>query len=108
MIRDFSPEHADPLSYFVPEALGHLDTMTRCLLALEQGRDDEDNAGNLFRAVHTLKGAAYVIGQTRVGDIAHRIEEEARYALATVPHVRLMTYEVEFHLKALPPLPAQG
>jgi len=66
---------SDALSYFVPEALGHLDVMSRCLLALEQGRDDEDSAGALFRAVHTLKGAAYVVGQTHVGDLAHRIED---------------------------------
>jgi len=73
--RDVRPEHADALSYFVPEAVGHLDAMSRALLALEQGRDVEDNIGSLFRAVHTLKGAAYVVGQTRVGDLAHRIED---------------------------------
>src|SRR5262249_60076295 len=66
---------SDTLAYFVPEALGHLEVVSRCLLALEQGRDVEDNAGSLYRAVHTLKGAAYVVGQTRVGDLAHRIED---------------------------------
>jgi chemosensory pili system protein ChpA (sensor histidine kinase/response regulator) len=29
----------------------------------------------LFRAVHTLKGAAYVVGCTRVGEVAHRMED---------------------------------
>src|SRR5262245_39708242 len=75
VIRDLSPEHSDAFQYFVPEALGHLEVVSRCLLALEQGRDVEDNTGSLFRAVHTLKGAAYVVGQTRVGDLAHRIED---------------------------------
>src|SRR5262249_21416611 len=75
LARDAGSEYADARSYFVPEAVGHLDVMSRCLLALEQGRDGEDNAGSLYRAVHTLKGGAYVVGQTRVGDIAHRIED---------------------------------
>jgi chemotaxis protein histidine kinase CheA/CheY-like chemotaxis protein len=74
----------DSLAYFAPEARDHLDAMSRCLLPLEQGRATEDNVASLFRAVHTLKGAAYVVGQTTVGDLAHAIED----VLATVRHDR--------------------
>ena len=36
---------------------------------------DSETVARLFRAVHTLKGAAYVVGCTRVGEIAHRMED---------------------------------
>jgi chemotaxis protein histidine kinase CheA len=83
-MRDVRPEGDDPFAYFVPEAREHLDVMSRCLLALEQGRATEDNVASLFRAVHTLKGAAYVVGHTEVGDLAHAIED----VLAAVRHDR--------------------
>jgi hypothetical protein len=31
--------------------------------------------------------------------IAHKVEETARYAISTLPNVKMMTYEVEFRLK---------
>jgi chemosensory pili system protein ChpA (sensor histidine kinase/response regulator) len=83
-MRDVRPERDDSLAYFAPEARDHLDVMSRCLLALEQGRATEDNVASLFRAVHTLKGAAYVVGHTAVGDLAHAIED----VLAAVRHDR--------------------
>ncbi len=75
MMRDPGAERDDALAYFVPEAADHLDIVSRCLLALEQGRGSEDDVGTLFRAIHTLKGAAYVVGQMGVGELAHRIED---------------------------------
>jgi chemosensory pili system protein ChpA (sensor histidine kinase/response regulator) len=72
----FFAEQAESVPYFAPEAAEHLDVMTRSLLALEQpdSRPQEEVA-SLFRAVHTLKGAAYTVGCAPVGDIAHRIED---------------------------------
>jgi len=72
--RDAHPDRHHALADFVPEARDHLDAMSRCLLALEQGRATEDTVPSLFRAVHTLKGAAYVVGQTAVGDLAYGVE----------------------------------
>ena len=71
--------------YFRIEASEHLDTIATALLALEQrGRSDEELA-TLFRAVHTLKGAAYVIGSSKLGDRAHQFEE----VLAAVRETRI-------------------
>ena len=64
----------DVVSYFVPEATEHLEGVTATLGALERG-GDADTLARLFRAVHTLKGAAYVVGCTRVGEVAHRMED---------------------------------
>jgi chemosensory pili system protein ChpA (sensor histidine kinase/response regulator) len=68
-------ENEDILAYFAPEAAEHLETMTRALLALERSGRDEEELQSLFRAVHTLKGAAYTVGVTPVGDLAHRLED---------------------------------
>jgi len=65
---------ADILDYFAAEAAEHLETMTRSLLALEQAPNDVEVAA-LFRAIHTLKGAALTVGCAPVGELAHRIED---------------------------------
>ena len=73
----FFAEHAESVPYFAPEAAEHLDVMSRSLLALEQstGAAQEEEVATLFRAVHTLKGAAYTVGCAPVGDVAHRLED---------------------------------
>ncbi|HUF91543.1 MAG TPA: response regulator [Candidatus Limnocylindria bacterium] len=73
-LQAFFTDNADVLSYFAPEASEHLDAMGTALLALQSG-GDADDIDMLFRAVHTLKGAAYVVGCRRVGEVAHRIED---------------------------------
>src|SRR5215813_2013563 len=70
----FFASNADVATYFIPEATEHLDSVTATLGALEHG-GDADTLARLFRAVHTLKGAAYVVGCTRVGEVAHRMED---------------------------------
>jgi len=75
-LERFFTEHAESVPYFAPEAAEHLEVMTRSLLALEQRAESpQEEIGSLFRAVHTLKGAAYTVGCSPVGDVAHRIED---------------------------------
>jgi chemosensory pili system protein ChpA (sensor histidine kinase/response regulator) len=75
-LERFFAEHAESVPYFAPEAAEHLDVMTRSLLALEQSASPaQEEVASLFRAVHTLKGAAYTVGCAPVGDVAHRIED---------------------------------
>ena len=71
----FYAENADVLEYFGPEATEHLDTIGTALLALEGGADATAEVGTLFRAFHTLKGAAYTVGCRVIGDFAHRVED---------------------------------
>lgn len=73
-LAEFFASNADIASYFLPEATEHLEAMTTALLALERGGGDEDLA-RLFRSMHTIKGAAYVVGCVRVGELAHRAED---------------------------------
>jgi chemosensory pili system protein ChpA (sensor histidine kinase/response regulator) len=74
-LAGFFVENEDVLEYFGPEAAEHLDTITHSLLAIEGGADRETEAGTLFRAFHTLKGAAFTVGCRTIGDFAHRVED---------------------------------
>ena len=65
----------DRLSYFAPEAAEHLDAMTAAIMTLERDGTAADSVRELFRAVHTLKGAANVVGCRPVGELAHALED---------------------------------
>src|SRR5262245_36017206 len=71
----FFASQSDVLEYFVPEAVEHLESMAQSLVALEGNGATADEIASLFRAVHTLKGAAYTVGCEPIGDLAHRIED---------------------------------
>jgi len=71
----FFAANDDVLSYFGPEAAEHLDTMTTALLTLQRDGAGEAEIAELFRAVHTLKGAAYVVGCRPIGELAHGLED---------------------------------
>ena len=71
----FFAEQPDVLEYFVPEAVEHLESMAQSLIALEAEGATESEIAALFRAVHTLKGAAYTVGCGMIGDLAHRLED---------------------------------
>jgi chemosensory pili system protein ChpA (sensor histidine kinase/response regulator) len=73
-LEAFFAANAEVAAYFLPEAAEHLEGATAALAALARG-DDEEELARLFRAVHTLKGAAYVVGCVRVGEVAHRMED---------------------------------
>ena len=74
-LRRFFAEGGEVLEYFVPEAAEHLESMTTALLAIEGGARDEDTLATVFRAAHTLKGAAYTVGCAPLGDATHYIED---------------------------------
>ncbi len=71
----FFADSGEILTYFGPEAAEHLEIMTQSLLALDAGGHSEEELNRLFRSVHTLKGAAYTVGCTPIGDVAHQIED---------------------------------
>jgi chemosensory pili system protein ChpA (sensor histidine kinase/response regulator) len=67
--------NGDVLEYFIPEATEHLELMAQSLGKLEQESVGDDEVATLFRAVHTLKGAAYTVGCRVIGALAHRVED---------------------------------
>ena len=71
----FFRDSDEVLGYFGPEALEHLDAMSGALLALEREGASDNELDALFRSVHTLKGAAYVVGCNPIGELAHGLED---------------------------------
>src|SRR5262245_10575475 len=74
-LTGFYASNADVLEYFGPEAVEHLDSIAHSLLAIEGGADPRVEAAMLFRAFHTLKGAAFTVGCRAIGGLAHRVED---------------------------------
>ena len=74
-LRRFFAEGGEVLEYFLPEATEHLEAMTGALLAIEGGTRDDETLATVFRAAHTLKGAAYTVGCAPLGDATHQSED---------------------------------
>jgi two-component system, chemotaxis family, sensor kinase CheA len=56
---------------FIAESQEGLDRMERCLTDLESRPDDAELVGEIFRAVHTIKGTTGFLGFDRLEKLAH-------------------------------------
>jgi two-component system chemotaxis sensor kinase CheA len=68
----------DPYKYFRIEARELSEQLQRELLELEKGSgtvDEKDRVAKLFRYAHTLKGAARVVKQREIAELAHVLED---------------------------------
>ena len=74
--RETIVEDNELLADFVVEANEHLADIENQLLAIEEAAPDVDvNLVNeVFRAIHSIKGAAGFLGLTTVNDLAHNLE----------------------------------
>jgi two-component system chemotaxis sensor kinase CheA len=63
------------LQLFHDEANERLDRVVEILLALERGRGPADAVESLLRDIHTIKGAAGMVGLDDVRSLAHAVEE---------------------------------
>jgi chemosensory pili system protein ChpA (sensor histidine kinase/response regulator) len=66
---------AELMEVFMLEAQDHLQIIARTLSILQEQPDDRDTLQELRRSVHTLKGAAGMVGFRVVGQLAHRMED---------------------------------
>lgn len=69
-------EDNDLLADFVIEAKEHLADVENQFLAIEQGGEDVDVdlVNEVFRAIHSIKGAAGFLGLSKVNDLSHNLE----------------------------------
>ncbi len=74
-LRSFFREHQNDWEFFAPEAYEHLETLTETLQAVRDEGASSERLTELFRSTHTLKGAAYMVGLTPMGDLAHLLED---------------------------------
>jgi len=66
---------SDPYRYFRIEARELLEQLTQGLLSLDDGEGGAQAVPELFRYAHTLKGAARVVGQADIAEMAHAVED---------------------------------
>ncbi|MEY2984967.1 MAG: Chemotaxis protein cheA [Cyanobacteriota bacterium] len=63
------------LGYFIEEAQEHLATLERGILNLAVVVQDAEQINEMFRAAHSVKGGAAMLGYPSIQKIAHRLED---------------------------------
>lgn len=63
------------VGYFIEEAKEHLETIEKGILDLSSVIEDEESVNELFRAAHSIKGGAAMLGFTSIQTTAHRLED---------------------------------
>ncbi len=63
------------LGYFIEEAKEHLQTLEQGILQLATSVRDAETVNEMFRAAHSVKGGAAMLGYTSIQKTAHRLED---------------------------------
>jgi chemosensory pili system protein ChpA (sensor histidine kinase/response regulator) len=63
------------LGYFIEEAKDHLNTIEQGLLNLQGTIEDPEAVSEVFRAAHSVKGGAAMLGLGSIQRTAHRLED---------------------------------
>lgn len=63
------------LGYFIDEAKDHLNTLEHGLLSLQSTINDPEMMAELFRAAHSVKGGAAMLGLASIQHASHRLED---------------------------------
>ncbi|MEM1172185.1 MAG: response regulator [Cyanobacteria bacterium P01_H01_bin.35] len=72
------------MSYFIEEAKDHLNTIEQGLLNLQVTIEDPELLNELFRAAHSVKGGAAMLGINSIRHIAHRLEDSFKILQETL------------------------
>jgi chemotaxis protein histidine kinase CheA/CheY-like chemotaxis protein len=63
------------IGYFIEEAKDHLNTIEQGLLNLQGTIEDPEMASEIFRAAHSVKGGAAMLGLSSIQQTSHRLED---------------------------------
>jgi chemosensory pili system protein ChpA (sensor histidine kinase/response regulator) len=63
------------MEYFIEEAKDHLNTIEQGLLSLQSTIEDREMLNEVFRAAHSVKGGAAMLGLSSIQQTAHRLED---------------------------------
>jgi chemosensory pili system protein ChpA (sensor histidine kinase/response regulator) len=74
-LQGFYRQNAEFWEFFAPETLENLDQVGNALVSLQSGDESGEHLQALFRAMHTVKGAAYSVGCRPIGAFAHQLED---------------------------------
>src|SRR5512147_1881193 len=84
------------IEFFLIEAGEHLQNLNRGLLSLEKDPADTAMIDELFRAAHTLKGSAAMMGFQGISDVAHKSEDMLGMFRAGAAEIRKETLDFLF------------
>ncbi len=73
-LREYFAQNPEVWEYFAPEVLEHLESVPAAIERFDP-LNPSDTVNTVFRAMHTIKGAAYSVGCQPVGKLAHRLED---------------------------------
>jgi chemotaxis protein histidine kinase CheA/CheY-like chemotaxis protein len=76
------------MGYFIEEAKDHLNTIEQALLNLQGTLDDSELANEVFRAAHSVKGGAAMLGLTGIQQTSHQLEDYFKI-LKETPSIRV-------------------
>ncbi len=60
---------------FLMEGREHLETLEKGLVDLQSTMKDPENIAEMFRAAHSVKGGAAMLGLDSIKDVSHRLED---------------------------------
>jgi chemosensory pili system protein ChpA (sensor histidine kinase/response regulator) len=63
------------MGYFIEEAKDHLNTIEQGLLSLQSTMEDPEMLKEVYRAAHSVKGGAAMLGLNSIQKTAHRLED---------------------------------
>lgn len=63
------------MGYFIEEAKDHLNTIEQGLLSLQSTIEDPELVSEVFRAAHSVKGGAAMLGLNSIQMTSHRLED---------------------------------
>ncbi len=72
------------MGYFIEEAKDHLNTIEQGLLNLQVTIEEPELLSELFRAAHSVKGGAAMLGINSIQYIAHRLEDSFKILQETL------------------------
>ncbi|GAB4378784.1 MAG: hypothetical protein Kow00121_31420 [Elainellaceae cyanobacterium] len=76
------------MGYFIEEAKDHLNTIEQGLVNLQATIEDSEMVHEVFRAAHSVKGGAAMLGLNSIQHTAHRLEDYFK-VLKECPQVRV-------------------
>ncbi|HEY9661319.1 MAG TPA: Hpt domain-containing protein, partial [Allocoleopsis sp.] len=76
------------MGYFIEEAKDHLNTIEQGLVNLQATIADSEMVHEVFRAAHSVKGGAAMLGLSSIQRTAHRLEDYFK-VLKECPQVRV-------------------
>jgi chemosensory pili system protein ChpA (sensor histidine kinase/response regulator) len=69
------PEQQRIMGYFIEEAKDHLNTIEQGLLQLPKTIEDPEWLNEVFRAAHSIKGGAAMLGLSPIQHASHKLED---------------------------------